>query len=131
MNRGTDASDLHDEELPPEDQDFSDDEAEAAARAARKRAAKASRGGGQDGDNGLRYDGNKAPPQGGRGRMGGYGGRGGGGRDNMFGRRGARRGGGRGGGESLGRLVFTPFPHPLLAMAHLISYSPVFHDVLW
>ena len=34
--RGTDASNVFDEELPPEEQEFSDDEAETAARAARK-----------------------------------------------------------------------------------------------
>jgi hypothetical protein len=37
---GTDASNLFDEELPPEEQEFSDDEAEARARAERKSSAR-------------------------------------------------------------------------------------------
>ena len=38
--KGSDASNIYDEELPPEEQEYSDDEAEQAARAAKKRGKK-------------------------------------------------------------------------------------------
>ncbi|KAL2164887.1 hypothetical protein VTH06DRAFT_183 [Thermothelomyces fergusii] len=50
--KGTDASNLHDEELPPEEMEFSDDEKEAEYKRAqkqKKRGAKAGRGGREQG----------------------------------------------------------------------------------
>jgi H/ACA ribonucleoprotein complex non-core subunit NAF1 len=124
-NRGYDASNLHDEELAGDRQDYSDDEAEAASKRAKKRPTAGTRGASVSADD----------ASGGGGRIGGGGGGGGGdaGRHSRPSKRYQQRdsagGPGRGGsgyhpshpappyrvpayGQSFGAAVPPAMPHP-------------------